>query len=296
MSSVPPTVAQSRVKKMFRNILLTTDFSACSQGTVPYARSLAQLHGSTVHLLHVLDPEPTTGHLIPDIDSEDEDATARTEMQALASSDALKDIPHTQSLKPGVVWDVVSEMIGDLGIDLVIVGTHGGHGLRHFVLGSVAEQILRNASCPVLSIGPDIRRRGLADGKITTILCATDLSPASGNVFDHSLNLARASDAKLILLHAVDADGAAENQLEQLTSDAKRRLLNLIEGCSDLHCRVTVDCGPAANTILSKADEFSADLIVMGAHGGGLGAAHIPWTVVHQVVSNALCPVVTLAH
>jgi nucleotide-binding universal stress UspA family protein len=292
MSSVPPPV-HARVKNMFKNILLTTDFSACSQCTVPYARALAQFHGSTVHLLHVLGPEPTTGHLIPDIDSEDEEAKARTEMRALASCDAFKDIPHTELLKAGVVWDVVSEVIDEVGIDLVIVGTHGEQGLRHFILGSVAERILRNVTCPVLTIGPDIRRRGLAAGTVTTILCATDLSAASRNVFDHSVNLARISGAKLALLHAVEPDQAPETQLERLTANAERRLSSLAEECSDLPCRAIVLRGPAANVILSKANEISADLIVMGAHGGP-AAAHIPWTPVHQVVAHALCPVMTL--
>lgn len=277
---------------MFTNILLATDFSPCSQGAVSYARGLALLHGSTLHLLHVLDPEPTPGEFIPDPDSDD-NWTAERKMEELASSDALKDIPHTHSLRSGVVWEVVSEVVLDLGIDLVIVGTSGAGGLRHLVLGSVAEKILRHTTCPVLTVGPDTRNRGLADGNVRTILCATDFSPVSENALNHSLKLAHASGAQLVLLHAVDPDEAAENEIEQMTLDAEQRLFGSVESRLDVPCRVLVDRGTAADVILRRAESLPADVIVMGAHPGS-AAAHIPWTVVHRVISDSLCPVVTL--
>lgn len=215
-------------------------------------------------------------------------------MKELAGCDVLASISHTQSLKSGVVWDVVSETIRDLGIDLVIVGTHGGHGIRHLILGSVAEKILLRAPCPVLTIGPDTQRRALADGNVTTILCATDFDPGSEDALQQSVDLARTTGAYLTLVHAVDADGSDE-ELDRLVADAERRSSSLIEPHSDFPCRVVVDRGPAAEVILDKAEQFSADLIVMGADDGP-AAAHIPWTVLHQVISKALCPVLTIRH
>lgn len=77
-----------------------------------------------------------------------------------------------------MVWNVVSELVTEFKVDLIVLGTHGHGGLRHLVLGSVAEQIFRRAACPVLTVGPGAHD-GLAQGKLNTIVYATNFSPAS---------------------------------------------------------------------------------------------------------------------
>jgi universal stress protein A len=162
----------------FKHILFATDFSPCSQVALPYALSVAKRYGSTVHVVHVVGPEPLIGPLgVHYPKTEDEDSLAKQSLDALIQSGALKGIPYTHTITRGVVSSVVSKQIADLNIDLVVLGTHGRSGLRKLVLGSVAEKILRCAGCPALTVGPEVHN-GLAEGKLNTIVYATDFSPA----------------------------------------------------------------------------------------------------------------------
>jgi nucleotide-binding universal stress UspA family protein len=281
MRSVPVVV-----HPQFKNILFTTDLSECSAAAAPFARTIARWCGSTVHILHVCDAD-APGELIPSIEVEDQAALQR-KMKTLA--DAFEGVTHSALIRPGAVSDVVSESIRELGIDLVIVGTHGEHGLKQFILGSTAEEILRSASCPVLSVGPEARKREVAAP--SEILYATDFSTASEQAFTFALNLAHASGAKLTLLHAIDSHDVVEGELQKATAQAALRLSDLVQDHSDVRTQIAVEQGAAAEVILRKAKEIAADFVIMGAHGGTV-AAHLPWKVVRQVVCHAECPVLT---
>ncbi len=96
-----------------------------------------------------------------------------------------------------------------------MLGTHGSSALKHLVLGSVAEEIFRRASSPVLTVGPADRKDVIAAGKLATILYVTDFSPASLNAFDYASSLARSNNAKLDLFHAM---GSSEPQVEDVST------------------------------------------------------------------------------
>ena len=69
----------------------------------------------------------------------------------------FSDIAHTATVERGEVWEVLSSLVEEKKIDLIVVGTHGRRGLKKLVLGSMAEQVFRQARCPVLTIGPHAR-------------------------------------------------------------------------------------------------------------------------------------------
>ena len=185
-------LSQSVVHQSFQQILFPTDFSACSEAALPYARALAQRYNSTVHVLYVAGIEPVTGEFGMQIGStEREIAAARQALDKLTHSEAFSGVTYSQTVETGPVWDAVSKLVGRLQIDLIVLGTHGRRGLKQLVLGSVAEQIFRRASCPVMTVGPEVRQGGLAEGKLAAIVYATDFSPASLHAFDYALSLAR---------------------------------------------------------------------------------------------------------
>ena len=94
-------------------------------------------------------------------------------MAQLAEDSRLKHLRHATTLKRGRVWDVLSSAIRNERFDLLVLGTHG-RGLKKLALGSIAEEVLRLASCPVLTVGPHVTGNG-QDFK--NILFATDLVP-----------------------------------------------------------------------------------------------------------------------
>jgi nucleotide-binding universal stress UspA family protein len=280
----------------FQNILFLTDFSLCSKSALPYAGAIADRFGATVHVVHVVRNERMIGPLrIPYADVETESQTARLAMDNLTRSEAFKSVLCTQFVERGEVLEVVFKLVSRLHTDLIILGTHGRRGLKYVVLGSLAEQVFRHAACPVLTVGPLVHNRGVAEGRIDRILYATDLSPASLRALEYALYIARTSYAELILLHAIFH--LAEYPLLDLDEEVievRRRLTDLVVK-SGVDYQVVVGSGPPTEVILGAAEESRADLVIMGAHHGGLVSARTPGAIAHEVVCRTPCPSLMVA-
>jgi universal stress protein A len=158
VSPLPPEPV-SRVHP--QHILVPTDFSAASKKAIEYADALASTFQSRVTLLHVLEPmalPPEYGY-VPAYSPEDEalqvDAARK---QLLERASGLDSARQTEVLvRVGRPWHEVVGAVSELGVDLLVVTTHGRTGLRHLLMGSVAEKIVRHASCPVLVVRPEER-------------------------------------------------------------------------------------------------------------------------------------------
>ena len=141
-----------------RQILAPTDFSRHAEAALRYACGLAQRLGSTLHLLHVLPdvvpvgPDPM---LAPSLPPEYYTETENQSLEALCKAvDPTWGKPA--GIQTAVRWGgAVEGIVGyatDMAIDLIVIATHGRTGLSHVLLGSVAERIVREAPCPVLTI------------------------------------------------------------------------------------------------------------------------------------------------
>jgi nucleotide-binding universal stress UspA family protein len=134
-----------------------------------------------------------------------------------------------------------------------------------------------------------------------TILHPTDFSPNSDEAFHFACALARDCNARLIIVHAVEPAPAVVGEgalvpydLVELLLEARRKIdeLNPAEPC--VHLETVIRDGPAPAVILDAADEFEADLIVMGTHGRtGLKRLFLG-SVAELVLRSAHCPVLTV--
>jgi nucleotide-binding universal stress UspA family protein len=141
-----------------RSILAPTDFSAHAAKAVRYACLLAERLGSELHLLHVLSdivpvgPDPMlTPVLPPEFYTESKEQSLRTLETLLDPAWGEPSAVHTAVHWGDPVEEIVAYARGHK-IDLVVIATHGRTGLSHVLLGSVAERIVREAPCPVLTI------------------------------------------------------------------------------------------------------------------------------------------------
>lgn len=152
----PSGVLQSRLHP--RHILVPTDFSAASRKAIDYADGFASTFHSRITLLHVIEPmvlPPEYGY-IPAYSPEDEARQiASVRNQLLETASGLESSRNTEVLvRVGRPWHEVVGAVTELGNDLLVVTTHGRTGLRHMLMGSVAEKIVRHATCPVLVVRP----------------------------------------------------------------------------------------------------------------------------------------------
>lgn len=303
---------QTPLAPTLKNILFATDFSACSQAALPYVRLIAEDYASTIHVVHVLPPEPMLElplDLPPELDADL--GLAQTALKTLLAGKPFGEIACTSAVTRGPLWDVLEAFIEEKNIDLVVVGTHGRRGLKKLVLGSVAERVFRHARCPVLTVGPQAESDGVAQSRFVTIVFATDFSAGSRHALPYAVSLARANRSHLILLHSVSVSLTVasvditvgpsiaeipEELIAEAVTSARKQMAELISAgnMQDLNPEVIIEAGLATETILSVAKEKRSDLIVMGAHRAPGGASHLPWATASAVVCGAHCPVLTV--
>lgn len=148
------------MKPAFTQILVPTDFSNGSRLAVDYALELARRLGATVHLLHVVE-DPSVAGMFTEayvdlaLIRKERRCDARHRMNGLLND--LHGTTITDEIASGPVAQTIAGIAADRGADFIVMGTHGRTGLAHVLVGSVAEQVIRIAGCPVLTV-----REGLA--------------------------------------------------------------------------------------------------------------------------------------
>lgn len=308
------TVEKAQRVVAVKNVLFATDFSEASEAALPYAAAFSEYFGSQLHLTHVL---PDVKFLRPGAPDpalfgpiyEDAHSNAHDKMRRL--SKRMKAVPHQVYLPHGEISSVVSAMVQELEIDLVIAGTHGRTGLGRLIMGSVAEEILRQAPCPVLTVGPNVvgasvrnlgrfeRDAKPAAAEITDVLYATDFRQHSNDAAVLAASLADGFGARFGMLHVVEDYGDHLSENPGPVEASLEKLQNLLPADFDLEHEpeFLAQFGVAADSILQTAAERESDLIVLGARpaNGHLKAAtHLGAAVAHRIVIGATCPVLTV--
>lgn len=290
-----PTVQQV-ARVTLKNILFTTDFSPASSAALPFALVLARIYGSTLLLAHAIPREPLQQVVTDRLPAQDDYDfhNAEHKLAKFAQDRSIGDTPCKMLLGRGDLADVIPAMIREHEVDLVVLGTHGRRGVSKLVLGSQAEKIYRSASCPVLTVGPKVHDG--AQWKPHRILCPVDFAEDPEPALHYALSLAEENEAEFIVLQAVPLVPWQERvSVEERT---RRSLQGLIpEQAKDWCAPEFMVCWEhPVEAILRAAGEREADLIVMGVRkvrAAGL-STHLPWPVASEVVSRALCPVITI--
>jgi nucleotide-binding universal stress UspA family protein len=140
------------------HILVPTDFSPPSDAALAWARDLAQEYGARVSLLHVVTDPRAVGMWTPEVYvpasagiQERLLREARERLERALPSDERSRFAVTSDVRLGNVAETILEIAREQKVDLIVMGTHGRHGLAHLILGSVAARVLRDATCPVLT-------------------------------------------------------------------------------------------------------------------------------------------------
>ena len=205
-------------------------------------------------------------------------------------------------IEEGDIQSCLKAAIERNNTDLVVIGTRGRTGLGKLLLGSVAEEIFRTVSCPVLTVGPDSSASRGAGGKFREILYATDFSPESQGAAAYAVSLAQEFQSRLILLHVIPEPKAGDLvSAADVTTSTDKLLRKLVPPEAEAWCKPEyfVERGDPAEKILEIAKLRETDLIVLGVRPeeGVPGAAtHLAIATAHKVVSHATCPVLTVRH
>ncbi|HUV37954.1 MAG TPA: universal stress protein [Patescibacteria group bacterium] len=299
-----------------KKVLFPTDFSELANHALPYAIKMAKIFDAELIMLHAVtlyehdpnDPE----HHFPALQS------YCAEVSKLADSDLQVCIEELGEVGVSVRKEVIQgvsphaailEFIKDEGdIGLIVMSTHGRSGLKHVLLGSVTENVIRYSPCAVLVVKQpehEFIDPGTGEVHIRKILFPVDFSEESVAPLDMLRNIAEIAKPEIIVFHAVDVEIPPIYYTSGVTSilqlDPKlhervgRKMEDLVgDKLKGFDVRYEVDEGRAKDLIRSFAADEQIDLIVMGSAGShGIGDFLFGSTAA-RVIQKAVCPVLVV--
>ena len=133
-----------------KSILVPTDFSEMSDAALKYAIDIAQAFGARLYLIHV--PGETGVNFEADFPMGRFDTAVRERLDTFLKPEEIERLRPEYALRPGTPADEIVRYADAREVDMIIMGTHGRSGVAHLLMGSVAEQVVRTAPCPVLLI------------------------------------------------------------------------------------------------------------------------------------------------
>jgi len=138
----------------YRSILAPVQFDDPTFLALGYAKQVAKDSGAVLHLLHVVEKFPALGE--PDVSENDnirDEDESRVKLIDVANQHlgGVKYQVHVAAAAPRSLAKAIVQVAGEVDADLIVIKTHARKGLQHLILGSVAEEVVRSAPCPVLT-------------------------------------------------------------------------------------------------------------------------------------------------
>lgn len=287
-------------------IVHPTDFSDASRTAFEYALGLARRRGATLHLVHVtggMGEDPVRSAFELSVDEEAFytalDEQANQKMSALVREAIAGDVTvrraHVHDNDP---VDAVCTYAASHEADLVVMGTRGRRGVSRWLLGSVAEEVVRESPCAVLTLRSDCIDH---PDDVERILIPVDLSVYSRRLVREGSRLAATLGASVDLLHVVEplpltipllGAVSLDDLIPRPTDTAQAHVEALAREVS-VPVRSHVMEGHAAMTILDAAEALASDLIVMASNGlSGLERVMLG-SVTARVLRRASTPLLT---
>jgi nucleotide-binding universal stress UspA family protein len=292
MATLPVQALPNAVTGL-KNILFATDFSEASMKALPYAAALGNKFGASVFACHIITPTSLVSaapqaapYLYEAVRS-----GAEKELADILGSPLLAGIKTKSLLPSGMLGECLVDEINNNQVDLVVAGTHGRTGLRRLLLGSAVEEICRTATCPVLTVGPELPTLPI---KFSQILVPTDLSEESMSALPFVVRLARAYGSSVTVLHVLPEETAGNPDVVKLSEPVLKSMTQLVgPQLEPLKTEFLIKSGETVDTMLKVAQEKKADLIAMGIRNAFLPGFHLATSVAYRVMAASLCPVVT---
>ena len=284
-------------------ILVATDLSD-TERLMPYAVQQAESTGAHLLLLHVLatsESMAVDAVGMPYYDPAGAVETAGKMLQAWCSVARTRKVPCEAILREGNAAQQVIAAARQFHADRILLGTRSRSKMSKLLLGSVAEQVLRSAHIPVMTVGPEAHLAlDVADAAQSGIvLHATTLREASRPSAALACRIAAAMNLPLVLLHVLPPKQEMEDKGLPVGADSLAlRELRIIAGEAGSACSMPIEPhvlhGNPAIEILAEAAQRRAQLIVLGATQRNAFQNLTRDRTIYKVLAHARCPVLTL--
>jgi nucleotide-binding universal stress UspA family protein len=302
----------SKIKK----VLFTSDFSDLSNHALPYAIKMAKIYNAELIMLHAVtiydnDPNDPDYHF-PYLQTYCEHATKSADDRFQVCYELAGDLgvkvrkALVQGISPHAAILEFINQEGDIG--LICMSTHGRSGLKHVLLGSVTENVIRYSPCPVLVVkqtGHEFVDPETHEAHIRKILFPYDFSNESLKPVEMLRSIGGMDNAEILVLHAVDVEippvyyTAGVTSILQLDPELNDRVIEKMKKelggpLEGFDLKYLVREGRAVDRIRETAEEEKVDLIVMGSAGSHGVGDFLFGSTSTRVIQKAVCPVLII--
>jgi nucleotide-binding universal stress UspA family protein len=293
-----------------KKVLFPTDFSPCADHALVWAIMLAKNFESELTMFHAVvlhgdDVGEEVYSRFPDLDQVAQTLMDNADTRLETAIPDKGEVSVRQVVKRGVsASDEILGYAAKEGVDLITLGTHGRTGLGKFLLGSVADRVIRNSDCPVLAVRCSADTQpGLAD--FASVVLPVDYSDHSALAARYAAAFASAVGVELKVVHVIDRSvhpsfySIGKENLLQLDPELKGRAEAAIDdfmlaaGIPVGYEKVILEGRPAAE-ITRFAQACGRCLIVIASHGAGALERLMIGSTTEKVIRTAHCPVLVV--
>lgn len=303
--------------------MCTVDFSGFAPLILSYGKAMAQEFNAELTICHIVqDMVMLSSHAQAGFSTEEVTAQRIEDAkEAIHHLAELEDINAESLVSLGHPADEITRLAKQKDIDLVITATHGGSGIKRFLIGSVTDRLVKTLECPLLVL-QNQTQKNKGNLSLDRIMVGCDFSKGSELAFDYALSLAQEFEAELHLVHVFkprlqtplaplgkiefreDHFPCFPEDVEQDNSEYHRYLLNQMEQrlgsmipeesrhwCTPV---VRIRQGEPYRELLDYTRDHKIDMIVLGIHGHSLLEQFLVGSTTDRVISRANCPVMAV--
>jgi nucleotide-binding universal stress UspA family protein len=278
-----------------QRILCPVDFSSQSGAALRVAGGLARIFGAELTVAHARQIE------VPLYFTKAQVGMLKAQMRrsAKASRAYLEDFA-VQYVPAGLAYSSlvldgdpvagILKTVQETRPGLLVMGTHGRTGLARIRMGSVADSVLRQASLPVLSVGPHVPA-SVTRGSVRRVICPVNYSNLARQALNHAAAIAEKAGAELLVTRVLEDPAQAEDAGKERETLCGWLPSEMRDRCA---LREVVRTGHAAEQILFEAKKSKADLLVIGAQRRSFLGSLLFGSTTESVIRGASAPVLSV--
>ena len=287
----------------FDRLLVATDFSAASHAAYQTAIDTCIALRASLVILHVFQPAKSN----PTVAAEREEPGREAQNHLDACQGALEAL-RRQAMQAGVECEAILgrgnttatilETISRKNIHLAIMGTSALHGLERIVFDSTTEAVLRQAPCPVLTVGPRAMNPERALQSNGPVIFATDFHFITIHALRFAACFSQLTTAPLHCLHVMPRTLEACTQcrvVPDIMAEALQQLAAESGVVFEEPICATTYGSEVSYAVVEYAKQHKAKLIVLGVRKASLADSHAPLHIAYRIITEAGCPVLTMA-
>jgi nucleotide-binding universal stress UspA family protein len=285
----------------FETLLIATDFSAASEAAFRTALEICREMRASLVILHVFEyaniAPPETGGQLLELQSLSD--RCRSSLEILRQQAVNAGVDCETALEDGIAEATILDTIAARKIDLAILGTSALHGFERLVFGSTAESVLRKATCPVMTVGPQVVNPvGAFSTPQGPIVFATDFHASTIGAIRYAARISQLTTAPLHCLHVLPRtlEATGESQIVPgIMSEGLKQIARESGMVLDTPICATTYGSEISYAVVDYAKQQKARLIVLGVRQASLLASRLPEHIAYRIITEAPCPVLTMA-